>query len=157
MQDSFKIRPTLSDFSSIICFRALVVGMEETLGKTAAMVALKGAGRKRGQGLVESLGLAGKSPPTESLAGALDAAIGREGTRLCGVDKVERDGDNFRIYLSETICSADEPQGSSRELSFTFGAIHGAVEALYGIKLRGKQVGSVLRGDSHDIVFLEPR
>lgn len=151
------VRPTLTDFSSIVCFRALVVGMEETLGKPAAAVALKAAGRKRGQALVEGLGLAGKAPPSEALAGALDAAIGRQGTRLCGVHKVERAGDEFRVYLNETICSADEAPGSSRELTFTFGAVHGAVEALYGMKLRGKQVGSVLRGDSHDIVFLEPR
>jgi hypothetical protein len=151
------VRPTLTDFSSIVCFRALVVGMEETLGKPAAAVALKAAGRKRGQALVDGLGLAGKAPASGELAGALNAAIGREGTRLCGVDKVERAGDEFRVYLSETICSADEAPGSSRELTFTFGAVHGAVEALYGMKLRGKQVGSVLRGDTHDIVFLEPR
>lgn len=153
-----QIRSDLGDFSSIVCFRALVVGIEDALGKRAAMVALKAAGRKRGHQLVESLGLTGAgTEDTAALASALDQAIGKAGTRLCTVDKIEKDGDTYRVHLSETICSADEPQGSERELSFTFGAVHGAMEALYGVQLRGKQVGSVLRGQTHDIMELLPR
>ncbi|MEZ4321775.1 MAG: hydrocarbon-binding protein [Myxococcota bacterium] len=152
------VRPTLGDFNSIVCFRAVVAGMEEALGKRTAMVSLKAAGRIRGAQLVESLGLTGKGPAdADALARALDDALGTNGTRLCHVRKAEREGEIFRIHLAETICSADEPQGSDRELSFTFGALHGAIEALYGVKLRGKQVGSVLRGAEHDIMELEPR
>ncbi len=157
---SESIRPELGDFSSIVCFRALVVGIEEALGRRAALVALKSAGRKRGHQLVESLGLTGSgTDDTDALANALDEALGPNGTKLCRVSRIERDGERFRVYLNETICSADEPQGSDRPLSFTFGAVHGAVEALYGVKLRGKQVGSVLRGDNrdHDVVELWPR
>lgn len=151
------IRREMSDFSSIVCFRALVVGVEQTLGLRAAMVALKGAGRKRGHGLVESLGLKGAKPENAADAvAALDSALGPYGTRLCGVDKLELEDGVYRIYLRETICSADEPQGSTRELSFTFGAVHGALESIYDVKLRGKQVGSVLRGQDHDILeFIE--
>ncbi|MCB9675672.1 MAG: hypothetical protein H6737_11175 [Alphaproteobacteria bacterium] len=152
------IRPTLGEYNSIVCFRAVVVGMEEALGKRAAMVSLKAAGRIRGAQLVESLGLQGQGPSDSAeLANVLDAALGASGTRLCEVPKVERNGEEFTIYLADTVCSADEPQGSERELSFTFGALHGAVEALYGVKLRGKQVGSVLRGQGYDIMHLEPR
>jgi len=157
MADEKLLRPHLGDFSSIVCFRALVVGVEQTLGLKAAMVALKGAGRKRGYDLVESLGLKGAAPadPMDGAKG-LDEALGPDGTKLCRVRKLERDGDTFKVYLTETICSAGEEQGSSRELSFTFGAIHGAIEALYDVKLRGKQVGSVLRGQDFDIVeFVE--
>lgn len=32
-----------------------------------------------------------------------------------------------------------------------------AIEALYGLKLRGKQVGSILRGNDHDIIELWER
>lgn len=157
LEPSNELRPTLGDFSSIVCFRALVVGVEQTLGLRAAMVALKGAGRKRGHDLVTSLGLAGKAPSNPAdAAHALNTALGPDGTCLCYVDKVEREGDKYRVYLRETICSAGEAQGSTRELSFTFGAIHGAVECFYGVKLRGKQIGSVLRGQDHDIVeFVE--
>ena len=158
MTENTQIRPRLGDLNSIVCFRALVVGMEETLGARAALVALKAAGRRRGAQLVESLGLTGKGPDdTAVLAEALDAALGTKGTRLCLIPKVEREGETFRVFLAETICSADEAQGSDRELSFTFGALHGAIEALYGVKLRGKQTGSILRGQEFDIMELEPR
>ncbi|MEZ4320317.1 MAG: hypothetical protein R3F61_22750 [Myxococcota bacterium] len=158
MNTTYDHRPTLGDFSSIVCFRAVVVGMEEALGKRAALVSLKAAGRLRGAQLVESLGLTGKGPDDSvALAKALDDALGAQGTRLCYVPRVDRDGENFTVYLKETICSADEPMGSDRELSFTFGALHGAIEALYGVKLRGKQTGSVLRGQDFDIISLEPR
>ncbi len=152
------LRPTLGDMNSIVCFRALVVGIEKTMGVAAANVTLRAAGRARGQGLVGDLGLTGAGPEDPSEAATLlTAALGADGTRLCKVDKVTRDGDTWRVYAAETICSAGEAPGSSRELSFTFGALHGAIEALYGIKLRGKQVGSVLRGDDHDIIELVPR
>lgn len=149
------IRSNLGDFNSIVCFRALVVGVEEALGHRAAMVSLKAAGRRRGEQLVASLGLTGAAP--EDPTAPLNAAVGKEGTRLCRVDKIERADGKFRIYLSETVCSAEEPPGSTRELSFTFGAVHGAIEALYGLKLRGEQVGSVLRGQDHDIMELWER
>ena len=78
--------------------------------------------------------------------------IGEHGTRLCIVSKIE-EGDNvFRVFLSDTICSADEQPGSSRELSFTHGAILGAIEEATGSRLSGKQIGSVLRGDDYDIL-----
>ncbi len=84
-------------------------------------------------------------------------ALGDQGTRLCWVDAIEQHGENYIVRLSETICSAGEPQGSSRELSFTLGAVHGALEVLTGTKLRGKQIGSVLRGDTHDVIEFTPR
>lgn len=148
------LRPDLGDFSSIVCFRAVVSGVQETLGARAAMVALRGAGRQRGHDLVHSLGLDGAAPadPAEG-ARALDTALGPDGTKLCRVDAMERpDQETWRIYLRDTVCSAGEPQGADTELSFTFGALHGAIEALYGVKVRGKQVGSVLRGQDHDIL-----
>jgi hypothetical protein len=150
------LRAKLGDFSSIVCFKAVVVGCEETLGAGAAGVALKSAGRKRGHSLVASLGLTGARPAPESIAKTLDAAIGAEGTRLCAVDAVERVGDDFVVRLSETVCSAGEPLGSDRQLTFTLGAVHGAMEALYGVKLRGKQTESVLRGGTHDVATLTP-
>lgn len=145
------LRPELGDFSSIICFKAVVVGMEDALGARTAAVALKAAGRKRGKNLVTSLGLAGSNPPPEVLARALDNAIGAAGTRLCKVDKIEASGSALRVFTSETVCSAGESQGAERECTFTLGAIHGALEAATGRKLKGKQTGSVLRGATHDI------
>jgi hypothetical protein len=144
------LRSELGDFSSIICFRALVVGIEHALGEKAGMIAMLSAGRERGKQLVESLGLE-KMPICEALP-ALQEAIGVNGTRLCIVDKVEESEESIKVYCRETICSAGEPQGSERKLTFTQGAIHGAVEALTGLRLRGQQVESVLRGGTHDVI-----
>lgn len=152
------LRQELGDFSSIVCFKALVVGTEEALGERAAHVALKAAGRKRGSAIVQASGRAGSAPADpQDAARLLDAAVGRDGTRLCIVDTIERAGDTFRVFLRETVCSAGEPAGSPRTLTFTLGAVHGALEALYGVPMKAVQVGSVLRGQSHDIVEVGPR
>ncbi len=145
------MRPDLGDFSSIVCFKAVVVGMEEALGEKTAAVALKAAGRKRGKNLVKSLGLEGASQDMDAVARALDAAVGKAGTRLCAVDRIEEEGDVIRVYTRETVCSAGEPDGSKRECTFTLGAIHGAIEAVTGRKLKGRHIASVLRGHTHDV------
>jgi hypothetical protein len=151
-----KLRPELQDFSSIVCFKSVVVGMEEALGNMAAAISLKAAGRQRGAAVATALGFGTTDTSLKEAQVALDKAIGLEGTRLCAVDKIEQvsgpDGDIIRVHLRETICSAGEPQGSTRELTFTLGAVHGALEVLLRRKLRGKQTGSVLRGQTHDII-----
>ena len=147
------LRPELGDFSSIVCFKAVVVGMEAALGEKTAAVGLIAAGRRRGSALAESLGLAGTGiGDPAAVAAALDGAIGKEGTRLCKVDGVEVVGDAIRVHLSETVCSAGEPAGSPRTLSFTLGAVQGALEAVTGRRLRGTQIASVLRGGTHDSI-----
>ncbi|MCB9664132.1 MAG: hydrocarbon-binding protein [Alphaproteobacteria bacterium] len=145
------LRPQLGDFNSIICFKAAVVGVEEALGERAARVALISAGRKRGVALVESLGLTGQGADLQVAAAQLGAALGVDGTRLCNVERIVQEGENIRVIVSDTVCMAGEPQGSTRECSFTLGAVHGALEALTGRKLRGKHVESRWRGDADDV------
>ncbi|MCB9744432.1 MAG: hypothetical protein H6740_17675 [Alphaproteobacteria bacterium] len=154
-----RLRPELGDFSSIVCFRAVVVGMEDALGDRAAAVALKAAGRARGHQLVQSLGLsgAGKSTDLNEVCAALDNALGINGTRLCFIKGIEQDGEDVIVHTAETICSSDEPQGSSRECTYTLGAVHGAMEEVMGERYRGKQVGSVLRGQAYDSFRFTPR
>jgi hypothetical protein len=144
------IRPELGDFSSIVCFKALVVGVENALGEKAAAIALISAGRDRGKDLVKSLGLAEMS--IAEATPKLQAALGKDGTRLCVINKIEEDGEVIKVYTSETICSSGESQGSPRKLSYTHGAIQGALEALTGARLRGQQTESVLRGGSFDVL-----
>jgi hypothetical protein len=143
-------RPELGDFSSIICFKALVVGVENALGEKAAAIALISAGRDRGKDLVKSLDLTEMS--LAEAAPKLQAALGKDGTRLCVINKIEEVGEIIKVYTSETICSHGEPQGSARKLSYTQGAIQGALEALTGDRLRGQQTESVLRGGSFDVI-----
>ena len=150
-----QVRNELGDFSSIICFKAVVVGTEEALGEKAAAIALISAGRNRGKQVAEQLGLAGKGIANAEIVPQLQAALGKDGTRLCIIDKIVESGETISVYCRETICSAGEPQGSPRKLTFTLGAVQGVLEKVTGKRLRGKQTESVLRGGSHDVIEFE--
>lgn len=150
-----QLRVELGDFSSIVCFKSVVVGAEEALGEKAAAIALIAAGRGRGKRLAEQLGLTGKGLDSGEIVPLLQKALGPEGTRLCIVDKLVVAEDSIQVYCRETICSAGEAQGSPRQLTFTLGAIQGVLEQASGKRLRGKQIESVLRGGSHDVIQFE--
>jgi hypothetical protein len=150
-----ELRPELGNFSSIICFKAIVVGTEEALGEKAAAIALIGAGRNRGKQVADQLGLVGKSLTNENVVALLQTALGKDGTRLCIVDKIVETEESITVYCRETICSAGEPEGSPRKLTFTLGAVQGVMERVTGKRLRGRQTESVLRGGSHDVIVFE--
>jgi predicted hydrocarbon binding protein len=149
-------REQLGDFSSVVCFKAVIVGVEDTLGAEGAGVVFTRAGKVRGQQLVESLGLTNSNVPVDQLAKTLDAALGTEGTRLCRVTGVANDGERVVIDTQETVCSAGEPAGSSRKCTFTLGAIWGALEAVTGKRYLGEHTESVLRGGNSDKFVFEP-
>lgn len=46
------LRKQLGDYSSIVCLKAIIVGMEDALGKKATAIALTAAGRNHGKKLV---------------------------------------------------------------------------------------------------------
>lgn len=149
-----QLRAELGDFSSIICFKALVVGVEEALGEKAAAIALISAGRNRGKNVAALLGLTGKGI-TADIIPLLQQSLGKEGTRLCIVESITESGDKITVQCKETICSAGEPQDSPRKLTFTLGAIQGVLEQVTGKRLRGKQTESVLRGGAYDVIEFE--
>lgn len=153
---SVTTRPTLGDFASIVCLKTLIVGIEEALGPATANVGLLNGGRARGRVVAEKLQVTGTGS-LEGLAEKLDGVLGEAGTRLCRVHEVRRTGEGIVARLSETVCSAGEPQGSPRKLSFTLGVIQGALEATLGQNLRGTQTGSVLRGADHDEILFVAR
>ena len=151
------LRPQLSDFSSIVCFRAVVTGIEDALGVRAATIALVAAGRTRGKQLAQELGLSNRTDNLAEIAELMNAALGVQGTRLCIIDKIESaEEGRIRVYCRETVCSSGEMPGSDRNLSYTMGAVQGVLEEVTGKRLRGKQVDSVLRGGEHDVVELTP-
>lgn len=151
-----QVRPELGQFSSIVCFKAVITGMEDSLGEKATAIALIAAGRARGKKLAQDLGLAGSQISLDEAASKLSQALGKDGTRLCKVEKITQAGDVVKVYTSETLCSANEPEGSSRNCTFTLGAIWGALEQVLGKRLQGKHTESVLRGGSHDVFEFTP-
>lgn len=146
-----ELRPELGNFSSVVCFKAVITGMEDALGEKATAIALIAAGRARGKKLAQELGLAGSNMSLDDAAAKLSHVLGKEGTRLCKIEKIVEDGDLIKVYTKETVCSAGESQGSSRTCTFTMGAVWGAIEQIAGKRLQGKHTESVLRGGSYDV------
>ncbi len=144
-------RLTLGDFSSIVCFKAAIVGMEDALGDKATAIALTTAGRSRGKKLAQELGLNSTNFSLDDITDKLKHVLGKDGTRLCNIDKIVSEGDIIKVYTSETLCSAGEPQGSDRKCTFTLGAVWGVLEQTYGKRFQGKHTESVLRGGNHDV------
>ncbi|MBD2261059.1 hydrocarbon-binding protein [Pseudanabaena sp. FACHB-2040] len=148
---STAMRETLGDFSSVVCLKSIIAGMEEALGEKATAISLIAAGRARGKKLAAELGLSNSAVPLSEAAQKLAQALGPDGTRLLVLEKIEQEGDVIKAYTRETVCSAGEPMGSTRKCTFTLGAVGGALEALTGKRLQGKHTDSVLRGGSHDV------
>jgi predicted hydrocarbon binding protein len=144
------LRPTLGDFSNIVCFKAAIVGMEDALGERTAAIAMTSAGRTRGRNLAKQLGLTA-SLSLDDLAYKLDSALGKNGTRLCILNKIVKEDNIIKAYTSETLCSAGEPQGSQRKCTYTLGAVWGAIEQALGKRLHGKHTESILRGNDYDV------
>ena len=149
------LRQTLGDFSSIVCFKAAIVGMEDALGEKATAIALIAAGRQRGKSLAKELALEASSSMDE-IAAKMRSALGEEGTRLCIVENIVQEENVIKVYTSETLCSAGEEQGSPRKCTYTLGAIWGVLEQALSKRFQGKHTQSVLRGGKNDVFeFME--
>ena len=98
---SSQIRRILGELSRITCFKAAVVEIEEALGEKTATIALVTAGRQRGKSLVQSLGLSSKQANWEEVTQPLHKALGKEGTRLCLIDKILKADTGFKVYCQE--------------------------------------------------------
>lgn len=144
------LRNELGDFSSIVCFKAVITGVEDTLGPDGAAVVFIRAGKVRGHNLANDLGVAGSKVPIENLAEMLNSAIGKDGTCLTGVHSATQEGDKIIVNCFDTVCSSGELEGSDRQCTFTLGAVWGAVEAVMGEIYLGEQTSSVLRGGEFD-------
>ena len=100
--------------------------------------------------------LVGALTLSDDAVNKLKQALGKDGTRLCIIEKIVTEGEIIKVYTSETLCSAGEEINSTRKCTFTMGAVWGAVEQLIGKRLRGTHTESVLRGGTHDVFEFTP-
>ena len=150
------LRAELGEFSSIVCFKAAITGMEEALGEKATAIALIAAGRSRGKNLAKELSLTGVSIEWAVIADKMDFALGVNGTRLCKIQNIVEESDVIKVSALETLASANEPEGSARKCTYTLGAVWGALEEITGKRLKGTHTESVLRGGSSDVFEFAP-
>ncbi len=150
------VRPELGEMMSLICFKAAIVGVEDTLGEDGAAVVFIRAGKVRGNTVAQQAGLVGTKAPVEVLVKALDGLLGKTGTQLCRVVGASVQGEQIIIDTLETVCSANEPQGSSRKCTFTLGAVWGALESVMDKRYLGEHTDCVLRGGATDRFVFTP-
>jgi hypothetical protein len=149
-------RSELGEMMSLICFKAAIVGVEDTLGEDGAAVVFIRAGKVRGAAVARQTGLAGTQPSLEALVKTLDGVFGKTGTQLCRIVGASASGEQIIIDAAETVCSANEPAGSSRKCTYTLGAVWGALEAVMGRTYLGAHTESVLQGATHDRFVFSP-
>ncbi len=154
---STPLREELGDFSSVVCLKAIITGMEDALGERTTAIALFAAGRIRGKQVAEQLKLSTSDYSLEEITQMLASALGKDGTRLLILDRLEKTDTGFLAYTRETVCSAGEEEGSSRNCTFTLGAVQGVLEMVTGQRFQAKHIESVLRGGSHDVFEYTPR
>lgn len=150
------IRQTLGDFCSIVCFKHVILGIEDVLGTDGAATVLIRAGVMRGQEVAKEAKLTGTNPAVETLASTLNQYLGKEGTCLCSVDSVAQNGDTYVVTTSDTVCSAGEPAGGDRHCTYTLGAVQGFLQSILGKTFVGRHTESVLRGGSADVFTFTP-
>lgn len=148
---STPLRDELGDYSSIVCLKSIITGMEDALGEKTTAIALIAAGRIRGREITEQLQLTAKDYSLEEISQMVAKALGKDGTRLLVLDKIEKTESGYRAYTRETVCSAGEADGSPRHCTFTLGAVQGVLETVTGQRFIGKHIASVLRGADHDV------
>lgn len=69
----------------------------------------------------------------KDIAYKLRLALGKDGTRLCLVDKIEQKNDVIEVYTTEMVCFTGEPQESPPKCTFTLGAVWGALEEILAL------------------------
>lgn len=146
------LRPALGSTMSLTCFHYLRHGAEDAAGRALII----SAGRRRGHDLAESLGLLGTSHDAALIQQKLADALGAEGTRLCLVQSVRATGaGGFEVRIAEGACTAgvtaQEPY-----CAFTLGVFVGAISAIAGQRMVGREAECSAMGRPECIYMIEP-
>jgi hypothetical protein len=152
-----KARPTLDDYVSIHCFKAVITGMEDILGPEGTTSAMIAAGRKRGIAVATEAGFRGSNPAVDTLVPVVNKIIGLEGTRLCIVKEISATPEGgYYVKSEEAVCTSGEPAGSNRLPTYTLGALIGFLETAYGTPLKGSVVAPSTQGSVTDDFLIVP-
>ncbi|MFV9503230.1 MAG: 4-vinyl reductase [Oscillochloridaceae bacterium umkhey_bin13] len=145
-------RATLGSFMSLTCFQYLRVVAEETAGRALVV----SAGRKRGQDLVEALGLVGSSQDPATIKAKLNAALAADGTKLCIINSIAtKPNGGFEIHITEGACTAGVT-ATEPHCAFTMGVFIGAVSAITGQRMLGHETECCAMGKPECIYQIDP-
>lgn len=145
-------RPTLGSFMSTTCFHYLRTVAEETAGRALVI----SAGRKRGQDVISELGLGGKAQDADVMQAKLDEVLGINGTKLCIVNSViAKANGGYEVHITEGVGTVGV-KTSEPNCAFTLGVFIGAVSALTGKTMVGKETECSAMGAPECIYQIDP-
>jgi hypothetical protein len=136
-------REELGQHFHVTCGRAIVEGIQETLGKHGARALLIQTGRKRGLSLSTEADISASDICAERICEILINYLGQNGTRLCLVERVTGSPDRLTVEVSNLI-------EDSENCSYTLGVFTGFLEGCLNEKFQG-QIESI--GASHSAVI----
>ncbi len=145
-------RPTLGPFMSLVCFQYLRLGTEDVADR-APVVA---AGRQRGYDVIQQLGMVGSTSDPEVIQEKLDGALGLNGTRLCLIDSITTlPNGGYEVRLHEGACTAGQVSDTPH-CAFTLGVFIGALHAITGTRMKGREIQCCACGADQCIYLIEP-
>ncbi|MEM6820739.1 MAG: hypothetical protein AAF558_02190 [Verrucomicrobiota bacterium] len=136
-------RDVLGNYFHVVCGRAILDGIQETLGEAGARALLVQAGRKRGQSLAVDLGDQAKPESLEQFQKVLGEQLGSSGTRLCLIKEVTGEWNHLQIYVSDLL-------EYKIESAYTLGVFQGFLEQ----SLDGLFQGTIEKGEKDGSVVL---
>lgn len=136
-------RPTLGPMVAALCLQQLRLYTEDLAGRGPIL----GAGRLRGQAVIDERGLRNTVQDDASLTRLFLDVFGIDGTRLCIVDSVVSDDEGgYQVTVVEGACTymatTDEPM-----CVYTLGVFVGAVQAITGRPYQGLETTCQAMGD----------
>lgn len=143
-------RTDLGPFVAAECLQLMRLHVEDMAGRSPVL----GAGRMRGAGLIEYLGFTGSKPSMDVAAKQIAEALGADGTKLCIVDDITEENGAYTVTIHEGACSynrtSDEPM-----CSYTLGVFIGAIGAMFGHTMTGKEIACQAMGDEHCVFTIK--
>ncbi len=145
-------RQALGPFMDVVCFQYLRINTEDVAGR-APIIA---AGRKRGYDVVTALGLDGQMSDATLIREKLNSVLGADGTRLCIVEQVTPLSDGgYEVRIIESACTANQEAGEPL-CAFTLGVFVGAIHALTGVRMAGKELECQACGAAQCVYQITP-
>ncbi len=146
------LRPSLGSYMSLVCFQYLRLGTEDVAGR-APIVA---SGRQRGQDVIEQIGMLGQASDPSIIKARLSEVLGEQGTRLCVIKSIVANTDgSYEVQISEAACSAGQT-ASEPICTFTLGVFIGAISALTGKRMIGRETACCACGADTCVYQIEP-
>jgi hypothetical protein len=115
-------------------FRYLSDDAEELAGRALVI----DAGRQYGHDIMEELGVIGSHQNANDIHKEVSEAMGPNGGKLCLIQSLEEHSDGgFEVHATECAC-----------VTFTLGALIGAISAVTGQTMLGKEAADDASGNS---------